>query len=258
MARVYLGCPTYDGWMIAGAARAFYAWGSRQHEIIAEQPNPNSLLPDACDSLWGKAITCNIKYGAQWFAMIHADVEPEQWWIDKLIAEAELHNADFLSAIIPIKSDKGLTSTSIAYPQGSRRSGSRLTLKQVNHNNFPKTVDIHAAVKAVRSSIPAQLQIQADETFLLCNTGCMVCRLDRPWRDPGKVHFQILNTLSIDDDGESTFSSTLSEDWFFTRAIAQAGGKVMATKALQVMHYDGLKGYFSRDSYGQDREDWRP
>ena len=45
--------------------------------------------------------------------MLHDDVVPEAFWLDKLIAELELHSADVMSAVVPVKSGNGLTSTAV-------------------------------------------------------------------------------------------------------------------------------------------------
>jgi hypothetical protein len=187
---------------------------------------------------------------ATWFAMLHADVEPEQWWIDKLIDEAELHDADFLSAVIPIKDERGMTSTAIER-LGFASAFLRLTQKQIASPLFPRTFGIDECVRAL-TSLPPPLRVEsAKSTTLLCNTGCMVCRLDRAWCDPTKVYFHIGNQMAVSNGRVQAV--VMPEDWYFSWSIAKCGGKVMATKALNIIHH-GSRAYSSRDIWGQDTD----
>jgi hypothetical protein len=86
---------------------------------------------------------------------------------------------------------------------------------------------------------------------LFANTGCMVCRLDRPWCD--QAWFQV-QTSMMKFNGQRE-SVTFPEDWYFTQAIARHGGRVFCTKQVRLIHY-GLTEYNSADVWGQSREDF--
>src|SRR5262249_19012890 len=162
----------------------------------------------------------------------HSDVEPEPFWIDKLIAEAERHQADVMTAVIPIKNEKGLTSTAISHPTDDCRAFFRMTMSQVRHPGFPTTFDRDTALDALAALPPGLRMVAPRPANLLCNTGCMVCRLGRPWCDPTKVFFDEISSF-VRINGQWT-PIIRSEDWFFSAKAAQHGAKVMATTNLKI------------------------
>jgi hypothetical protein len=184
--------------------------------------------------------------------MLHADVSPEAWWIDTLIDEAEKHNADMVSAVVPLKNLTGVTSTVIADPgwdaellRGGRpaRYFGRLTMRQVRHSRFPTTFGINEAADAL-AQLPEDLRItNAPRHALLCNTGCMVVRLTSniDWL---KVFFSVIDGITFDRGRYYYYD--VSEDWTFSFRMHLAGGKCMATKAVRLAHHGG--GRFGNDS----------
>ena len=74
--------------------------------------------------------------------------------------------------------------------------------------------------------------------FLLANTGCMVCRLDRPWTE--HVWFESETRLGKIQNTRVVLHR--SEDWRFSAMIAARGGKVMATRLIQLVHIDQATG----------------
>ncbi len=71
---------------------------------------------------------------------------------------------------------------------------------------------------------------------LLVNTGCFVCRVDRPWCT--SVHFTINDQTRL-QMGNKLASIVEPEDWYFSRRVAEQGGKVMATRIVNVKHIGG-------------------
>jgi hypothetical protein len=242
---VFLACPLYDGRLDYGTARSLWSTASRLR-MVNVMPSAASLLPTNCNALWCTAL--NHREGAQlkWFAMLHADVTPEPWWLDKLIAEAEAHDADLLSAVVPLKSLDGATSTAIARPGTQFGTFCRLTTQQVNHPLFPATFGIAEAAAAL-AILPEPLGIRdAPREALLVNTGCMVCRLDRPWCE--RVWFSIDDAIEkIDGLWKAVFQP---EDWSFSRRVTAEGGKVLATKSLEVLHR-GQMDFRSNQTWGR-------
>jgi len=232
VATVLLGCPTHDGRLFDGCAKVFYSDASQHHRVVPFVAT-FSLLTANCNILWAMALNWYEAKQVDWFAMIHSDVQPEPFWIDRLIAEADAHAADVMSAVIPIKNDTGLTSTAISDPNDDCGRFVRLTTSQVRHPSFPVTFDGDKAVQALRS-LPENLRIEAPAgAKLLCNTGCMVCRLGS-WCDPTKVYFDEVTRFTRINSQWRPFIR--SEDWFFTGQATAAGAKVMATTTLKVLH----------------------
>ena len=121
MSNVYLGCPLYDGTIQFGTGMAL--WNSSRVHAVRVASYELSLVARNSSVHWCTALNLRQELGLTWFAMLHSDVAPEAWWLDKLIAEAEKHQADLLSAVVPIKSDLGLTSTAIL-KRGGRSASS--------------------------------------------------------------------------------------------------------------------------------------
>ena len=247
MDNVFLACPLYDGRMDFGTSMRLAQAARRRRAMV--QFNTRSLLASNCNKLWCAALNQRQSHGFKWFAMLHADIDPEAYWLDKLLDEAERYDADLLSAVVPIKDARGLVSTAIDSVDGGFRQFCRLTLKQVHDPAFPDTFGIQEAAAALER-LPAGLRIEnVPRTFLLVNTGCFVCRLDRPWSE--KVWFEIRDGISCRDGVWR--EEVVSEDWMFSKAVAANGGKVMATRIVSVDHY-GSQRFPSQGTWGNPRD----
>lgn len=229
MAGIYLGVPTYNGWMTAGCAQAVYGCPSHVHHVITTSQG-GSLLCGNCNRLLSMALNQQRESDLQWFALLHADITPEPFFLDKLVAEAELHNADMMSVPIAIKNTLGVTSTAICSGKRFGQYG-RLTFAQLRHPQFPKTFDIDDAADAL-AEIPPPIGATIPRHALLANTGCMIVRLDRPWSR--KLVFRTFDAM-YEVDGQLQ-PRDLSEDWYFSWLVAKLGGKVMCTTLVSAVH----------------------
>lgn len=234
MATVFLALPTYDGTLSARTAEAAYGTASDQHRVLV-YPLGKSLLAANCNSLLAACYNTADKVGGiDWFAMLHADMAPEPLWLDTLIEEAEEHGADLMSAVVPIKNEKGLTSTAIGNDRESISQFGRLTMQQVHSCWCPQTFDVSAIASALERMDEPHRVDKCPRHYLLANTGCMVFRLaGRSW--PLSVCFEMRDGLYRRADG-TVQAWGFSEDWYFSRAVADAGGKVYCTSAVKVEH----------------------
>ncbi len=171
-----------------------------------------SLLPFTFNNLWTGFLNRRKSDGITHFAMLHDDVCPVSGWLDTLLDVLEEHDADAVSAVVPIKDGRGLTSTAVeGVDEWNPR---RLTLKEVY--DLPETF--------------AEQDVGGP---LLLNTGCWVCRLDRTWCE--KVAFRQQDRIVKLPDG--TFApQTKSEDWDFSRQLRLLGCKLLATRKVQLEH----------------------
>ena len=177
--------------MTSFAAQGIFSTATREHRVYTAIAD-FSLVSLNCNRLWCQALNTREANGLQWFAMLHSDIAPEPWWLDKLISEAERCDADLISAVVPLKDGRGLTSTAILMPGGPLGAFYRLTLSQVLHPEFPVTFDIRMAVDALASLPEEMRETELPNEALLVNTGCMAVRLDRPWADE-RIWFEDLN-----------------------------------------------------------------
>ena len=70
-----------------------------------------SLLANSINRLWVQALNERTDHGWTHFAMHHADVQAPAGWVDTLADEMARVGADVISAVVPIKDYRGLTST---------------------------------------------------------------------------------------------------------------------------------------------------
>lgn len=243
MDNVLLGLPIYGGQINAGTAGAAYATASKEHRVFVV-PNGKSLLSSNCNTLLSMALNERERLELGWFAMLHADCEPDPWWIDTLIEEANTHNADFCSAVVPIKDERGISSTAIG--DGTYPAFGRLTMRQVHHPKFPKTFDVNLAVDALES-----LGILgAPKKYLLANTGVMVLRLATMFDK--SVYFANFDGIRLVDGKYQAWD--ISEDWYFSKLITDAGGKVICTTKVGVIHH-GSARFPSQKAWGTVEND---
>jgi hypothetical protein len=248
MSKVLIAVPAYGQGVTWGAARAVWRFATREHRFDVAQSS-TSLITMNCNTLWCAALNMRASHELEWFAMLHTDVEPMEWWIDTLIAEAVNHGADLMSTVIPLKNFTGSTSTGIANAGSAFGQFCRLTLSQIRHPSFPDTFGIEEAVEAL-ARLPEPLRVVgAPSEQLLVNTGCFVCRITRPWAE--KVWFEQTDGIELRNGMWSPLSQP--EDWNFARRVSANGGKVMATRLVKVIHR-GEAEFRSDQVWGQPRD----
>lgn len=247
MPNVFLACPTYDNTIVAGASQAVWAGCTKLHQVYVSMQG-QSLLAKNFNEMWCDALNQRESRDLKYFAMLHADIQPEAYWLDKLIAELDANDADVMSAIVPIKDNRGVTSTAIAYPGDPYRVFTRLTVRQMRHPSFPATFDIAGAVEGL-AALPPELRVEAPRTNLLINTGCWVARFDRPWNE--KIHFEIRDKIAKENG--KFFAKNLPEDWNFSSQLVMQNAKVMATRNIKLIHY-GIAAYGNTADWGDEKD----
>ena len=133
--RVVLGMPSYGAVHYGAAMAHASAWSAnpRAVEVVCRPRAGGSFSARHFNEVWAIALDLRDAGEAEYFAMIHADIEPESWWIDTLLAELRIRNADLISVALSAKKhdDRGRTSTAIGReddPWGPKRG---LTLDEL-------------------------------------------------------------------------------------------------------------------------------
>lgn len=204
----------------------------------------SSVLTFGFNKLWCDALNLRKKINVHYFAMLHADVEPEPWWLDKLVAEQQRLNCDVLSCVIPFKISAGLTSTGLGDPHAPRGEAGitgdtrRLTLREAH--SLPESF------RAADTDCPTSV--------LLVNTGCWIARLG-PWVDAkderGRRRFYFANHDQITEDTEGhVHAETRSEDWNMSYQLHDLGCSVYATRKVKVIHH-GDFGFANWPAWGE-------
>lgn len=227
--KIYLALPTYEGLMQKQTARLAFVQPGGLFDLFIGSLGHTSLCCSGYNGDWANALRCAEAGDCTHFAMLHADIMPDENWLVTLIEEMEATGATVLAAVTAIKDNSGDSSTAIFSPEKPWEV-ERLGLRMIQ--NLPMdTFSIDDV------GIPGQ--------SLLINTGCMLVDLRGGWAhetdEEGclKTFFTINDRVQRKDDGNGNFNYTVAsqpEDWNFARMAAAAGARVMATRKVNTRH----------------------
>lgn len=222
---VYMGQPCY-GYTHPDSGRVFWQGGARGNTY--RRQFGTSLLGDTFNFLRCECL--NMQTSEQVpadqkptvFAMLHGDVVPrDHWWVEILTRILYEQDADMVSAVIPLKDRRGVTSTAIPLKPDIRHMiERRLTMAEVMQ--LPETF--------------SAADVGFPDRALLVNTGCWACRTDREWWFDSELCFNITSRI-IKLPGGAHVARGESEDWHWSRELHKKGCKVLATRAVSVDHY---------------------
>lgn len=238
--------PTY-GEVHAGAAKAYYAEMTKDPgtAVLRIDPEPNSNMAHGFNKALCAALNARAQHGVGRFAMLHADLQPDAWWLDILNQEMDRTGAQFLSVVAPIKNGSGVSSTAVS--RGNRwNPWFRLTMKEI-YGSLPETFCIDDIGD----------DSDRDGFTLLLNTGCMLLDLTQPWWDEvgdGGVlapHFDLDNRI-VFIPGRGYVPQTEPEDWRLSRILNEKGAKLYATRKVGIIHHGGSVGFDNKSAWG----DW--
>ena len=228
--RVLIGLPSYDAQahvsLLSALLNETHAPESPPFQVAT---HTSSLLALTCNVLWCTAL--NMRPDVTHFMLIHSDVLPgESGFVGRLLAEMEAQACDVLSVVLPIKDEKGLTST--AFLPDTRWAGlrtdpvrrRRLTLHELDR--LPETF-------GVRDLAELFGDFDAPNPCLLVNTGLVLIDLRGRWVE--QVRFQVNDTIYQNEAGRWDVDVE-PEDWFFSRMAYLAGARVFATRAVKARH----------------------
>ncbi len=246
---IYIGMPS-GGHLSLEAARGLFTSTARTEYEIMPVAFSYSALASCFNHLWSRAIAASPEKVTH-FAMLHSDVGPECGWLDTLMDELEAKKLDMVSAVIPIKSQDGLTSTAVGEIKDPWKQ-KRLTMREVSE--LPPTFTDDDLVEWKKKH-------KREDSKLLLNTGCWLADLKNDtWRqmsDEGELRFffRTLDRIRVTDDNlEVDFAP---EDWLFSRECQAAGLKIGATSKVKLKHF-GAMGWDNQGVWGNLEEDRVP
>jgi hypothetical protein len=219
-AKAYLAIPTYDGRIHEGVMAAVIAAlrhpGANLYNLHVQS---GSWLTKNFNIAYSGALNAR-REGVTHFVMLHDDVLPlAPDWLQRMLAISAEVGAGILSAVIPLKSGAGLTSTAIDEAVGAadpRFRVRRLTMTEAKAK--PETFT---------------------DPRLLLNTGLMVVDIrqrEAPWADG--LWFEFEDRIVRGGDGRF-HAVGFPEDWQFSRKAREAGASLWATTAVPVKHMGG-------------------
>lgn len=218
----YVGIPLFPGAGDYHTVRALEVPPSDGRELhVVSRVRARSLLANVCNEHY-----CDALRKFRYFALLHADIVPERFWLDILVEELERHRADMCSAVVPIKDDNGDVSIAIGNSRNPWDRKKRFSLKECQ--------ELGPTFTAADAGYP-------DDPLLL-NTGCMVVDLDKPWVKKTNEYGELVVHFTINDrivlrQGPRLCVEVESEDWFFSRRIWEQGGKCVATTKVKLKHF---------------------
>lgn len=237
--RIVLTQPSGKGFVHVDAAKGFHqpCLPGSKHQVMGINPK-SSLLAMNFNIAWAAAVNLYEKGEADAFAMIHDDVCVEPGWLDTLAAEIVATKTDMLSAVIPIKDDRGLTSTAVD-DTGDLWRVRRLTMRQI-------------------MAMPVTFGDEEAGGNLLLNTGLWICKLG-PWCRRGDGCGNLIVRFNIKDEirreGDQWVARVSPEDWEFSRTLRRIGLRLMATRIVKVQHAG--EAVYSNDSAWGWEEDYQ-
>lgn len=213
---VFASMPTYGGNVHLDAAMMFGVGATRECDVVWGEGRC-SHPEHAFNECWVQALNARGQHGLTHFAMLHSDVVPEPYWIDRLVSIQQETGADLVSAVVPIKSPEGWTSTALCDPAGGGRGKVERVLNMHDVYRLPPTFGPEA--------FPGKR--------LLVNTGCFVARFDRDWCP---MVWAQAKTWVSSGAGRGYTAHLWPSDWDFSLRVAEQGGRVLATRAVECYH----------------------
>jgi hypothetical protein len=207
-AKVFAGCPTYDGTRNNGSALGMlYLSGVDTFEIAS------SFLTAAFNRCWAEGLNRRDQRGVTHFLLLHADIVPlEMNWVQQFWAEFQANKCQVMAAAVPIKSVHGMTSTALEI-EGDKWHPRRLTVKEI-----------------------LQMPVTWSHPDLLVNTGMLMVDFTQPWVE--QICFDVNNRISKDLEGKFIVDCE-PEDWHFSRQCKKLGVPLHTTRRVRVNHMGG-------------------
>jgi hypothetical protein len=236
--RVLLGFPGNS--LNYGAAKGLWEATLGAHDVYHEQ---SGMGWDDMNRLWCFALNQAQKGKFTHFAMLHSDITPSPGWIDLLSDELDDRDGDLISAVAALKNEDGLTSCGIGDKDDTWTPFRRFTTHELME--LPETFGIE--------------DTDYPDRYLLHNTGCWLADLRKPlWRTVDDNNCLVadfsfpIRGLML-PTGEIVHQRE-SEDWHFSRMIAELGAKTYATRRVSTIHF-GQKGYRNDYAWGRMKFD---
>lgn len=238
--KIVLGTP-HGGYVKYESAEAVRC-SSRLFDVGVLKTPPSSLLASGFNFILAAALNLKLQGDCTHLAFLHADISPQFHWIDVLAEEMNRLDADFISAVSPIKDSRGLVSTGIGFPLMTWSPLRRFTMAELM--KLPETFSI--------------ADTMYPECVLLHNSGCWLADLRKPVftqlndNDELECHFTINDRIAFVDGKYK--NEVEPEDWFFSRVLHRLGANTYVTRKVALGHFgecefrnDRVWGYESAD-----------
>ncbi len=214
MAKILLAVPTYLHQVHSDLLFKMHRMTSGKHQIAMGNVDSSAICL-TMNSLWIQALDGYEAGAITHFAMLHTDIIPEDFFIDKLADIMEREQADIVSAIVPIKNQQGFTSTALEQKMGD--------------------ADPYFRVRRLTMTEVMKMPPTFTDPAILLNTGLMLVDLSKAWTRDEDVYFTIEDRI-VRYRGRRV-PHMWPEDWGFSRRARKAGAKkLVATREIALEH----------------------
>ena len=214
--------------------------------------------------------------------MLHADIEPmdrKPRWIDILLDICEEKQASFVSVAMAIKSHEGLVSSGFGVQGSPWKPYKRFTLHELYAKNFPRTFNLEEAAKALGQN---NILAEPERFHLLHNSGMWIADLRKDcWyhtdenghavtffnfpecivRVPAAVEQKPEAAGFVTKEGAQTAQLSKkkdqfihlreSEDWYFSRKMAEAGIRDTYITTIPKAIHHGDMDFVNTEAWGE-------
>jgi len=220
--RVYIAVPT-PGHIDKEALAGLLAPSTDPELTWSVRPEGHSLLTKTFNDHLCAAMNERSEHGWNKFVLHHSDVECEVGWLDKLRYAYYLSGAQVISAVLPIKDGRGVTSTA---KRGKNGNIIRVTMHHLW--GTPCLPDIFTI---------DNFEGNEEGDHLLLNTGLMMFDLNEEWVIPWMLSEGFCQRDRIFQDRDGKFvAACLPEDWGFSVYCDKNKIKTAATKTVKASH----------------------
>jgi len=229
---------------------------------------------DDFNAMWARALNRAEAGEISHAVMLHSDCKPQAGWLDILVDECEDKKADLVSVACAMKDLRGVMNCGLGTPSNRWGSFRRLTVRELVQK-LPATFGCED-LKRLLDWRGADPKVHAD-AVLLHNTGCFVADLrprmvDNVNANPfyktdaqGRLTawFDFPTDIVRDKDTGKWVNRRESEDWFFSRQLAQLGARTFITKKVRLRH-QGIADFTNDTTWGEYEYDkdsapqWEP
>ncbi len=218
--KVFIGQPVYLG-AHPQAIMCAKDYATRVSGRAAYVPMESAFHCANFNALWCAALNSREGNGWTHVAMIHQDVHAVRWWLDKALEVMDRADVDLLSVVLPLKDDKGMTSTAVL--DKWKLATRRLAMKEV-HRYLPETFT---------SADLAELG--HENSLLLASGGLQLYRVG-DWME--KVWWEAPTKIVRDQSGQFV-SAVWDEGWNLSLQMYQLGLKIACTREIHANHLGG-------------------
>lgn len=227
--KLYIAVPHRDGWVHWGTSAACLHGPSKVGRTV--DPYGSSVLTQTFNRLLSNALNARDREGYTHFVMLHNDVVPKPGFYEVLLREMTAHKLDVVSALVPLKDERGLTSTAVDTP-GNPWGNRRLTMSEAME--LPETFSAE------------DVPFRQPDSCLLLNSGCWIMPLDEPWTRG--LHFRQQDRIVWGRCNQEWIAQSISEDWDFSRQLWSRGVRMGCTRAVELFHQ--IPQYTNQKAWG--------